>query len=220
MADAARALEIPVISGNVSLYNETNGEAIWPTPVVGMVGLLEDVERSVPSAFQRQGDVVLLAGEQPSPAGLAGSEYLRLTRDLVAGKPQIDLAAEVKLQRFLVAAADVGLLRSAHDIAVGGLAVALAESCIAGGTGAEVDTKVAGAALFAETQSSAIVSCAADGEQRLTAIAEEFGVTLRRIGYVGSERLRIDDIDLPIAALRDAYESGLPHALEGIAPNV
>jgi len=134
--------------------------------------------------------------------------------------PRIDLDAEARLQRFLIAAAGAGLLRSAHDVAVGGLAVALAESCIAGGIGATVDAGVTGAALFAETQSSAVASCAADDAQRLTAVAEECGVALRRIGVVGGERLRLGDVDLPVTAARDAYEFGLPRALEGVAPNV
>jgi phosphoribosylformylglycinamidine synthase len=159
MADAARALGLPVISGNVSLYNESTGEAIWPTPVVGCVGLLEDVERAVPSGFQRDGDVVMLIGWQSHVgesgrgdgsngasaahptveaiegllnarrASLAGSEYLRETRGVVVGMPAINLIEAVKLQQFLLDCGTKGLLASAHDISGGGLATALAECC-------------------------------------------------------------------------------------------
>ena len=137
MADAARALDIPVISGNVSLYNENNGEAIWPTPVVGCVGLIEDVDRVVPMGFQAAGDAVLLlhaAGRcGRTRDALAGSEYLRRdTRHSSRAGRAIDLHAAARLQSFLREASSSGLLASAHDVGPGGLAVALAESCIAG----------------------------------------------------------------------------------------
>ena len=220
MADAARALGIPVISGNVSLYNETNGEAIWPTPVVGMVGLLDDATRAVPMAFRGEGDAILLVGAEPSLDGLAGSEYVRLSRGMVAGKPRIDLDAEARLQRFLIDAANAGLLRSAHDVSVGGLAVALGESCIAGGMGAECDAQVEGSALFAETQSGAVLSSRASDVDAVARLASQHGIACRGIGRIGGAHLRINAIDLPVDALREAYESGLPHALEGVTANV
>ncbi len=163
---------------------------------------------------------MLLAGEQPSTAGLAGSEYLRATLGIVAGKPQLDLNAAVALQRFLVAAAEAGVVRSAHDVAAGGLAVALAESCIAGGIGADIDAPIAGAALFAETQSCAVVSCGAEAMAEITALAARCGVAITRIGRVTGDALRFAGDAVPVAALRDAYEAGLPHALEGVTANV
>ena len=220
MADAARTLGIPVISGNVSLYNETAGEPIWPTPVVGMVGLIEDVERVVPVGFQDKDDIVLLAGATPTAAGLAGSEYLRSTRGLVAGKPTIDLAAEGRLQRFLADAAGARLLRSAHDVAVGGLAVALAESCIDGNTGVRVEAGVAGQSLFAETQSCVVLTCRAEDTARVAALAQQAGVPCIEAGRVGGDRLRIGAIDISVGELREAYQSGLPRALEGVTANV
>ncbi len=220
MADAARALGIPVISGNVSLYNEINGEAIWPTPVVGMVGLLDDVARAVPMAFRGEGDAVLLAGMRPSVDGLAGSEYLRFTGGVVAGKPRLDLQAEVSLQRFLAAASEAGLLRSAHDVAVGGLAVALAESCIAGGIGAEISGVADDVTLFAETQSCVVLSCRADDAARIAVLAKEHGVACASIGRAAGSRLHIGGLDLAVADLNEAYESGLPRALEGVTVNV
>ena len=225
MADAARALGIPVVSGNVSLYNENNGEAIWPTPVVGCVGLIEDVNCVVPMAFQAEGDAVLLVSAPTggaTPASIGGSEYLRLTRGIVAGKPSIDLHAAARLQRFLQDASSAGLLASAHDIAAGGLAVALAESCIAGDVGVDAAASVSRTSdlLFGEPQSNVIVSCAAGRpESALQVMATAHGLTAHRLGVVAGDRLRIGAIDVSVADLRDAYESGLPHALEGVAAN-
>ena len=162
MADACRALGVPVVSGNVSLYNETQGEAIYPTPVVGAVGLMDDARSALGAAFDAPGLAVLLLGAaHPNPgegapaaaagesAALAGSEYLATEHQMVAGKPAIDLDAEARLQRLLVALAQERLLRSAHDCADGGLAVALAESAVLGGVG------FAGAPGFASNPGSA-----------------------------------------------------------------
>ncbi|HXK34866.1 MAG TPA: phosphoribosylformylglycinamidine synthase subunit PurL [Dehalococcoidia bacterium] len=217
MADAARALEIPVISGNVSLYNETEGAAIWPTPVVGVVGLLEGPPR--PSGFVDDGDAVYLvrAGDADASA-LAGSEYMRLRYGIVAGRPQVDLDAATRLQRFL---ARTGALKSAHDVGVGGLAVALAESCIASGHGLE-----GGAAplrdlrLFGEQQSAVVVSCAVADTGALESAARADGLRVDTLGVVRGERLRFGGIDLSVAELRDAYENGIPRALEGVTANV
>jgi phosphoribosylformylglycinamidine synthase len=225
MADAARVLGIPVVSGNVSLYNENNGEAIWPTPVVGCVGLIEDVDRVVPMAFQDEGDAVLLVAPPTSAAAagsLAGSEYARVTRGIVAGKPSIDLHAAARVQRFLLEASAAGLLSSAHDVAAGGLAVALAESCIAGDLGIDATASPwrASAQLFREPQSEIVVSCGAGRAQsELQLMATAHGLTAHHLGVVAGERLRLGPIDVSIHDLREAYESGLPHALEGLTAN-
>ena len=225
MADAARALEIPVISGNVSLYNENNGEAIWPTPVVGCVGLIEDVDRVVPMAFQADGDVVLLVGPSagaPAAASLAGSEYLRGTAGVTAGHPRLDLHAAARLQQFLLEAAADGLLASAHDIGPGGLAVALAECCLSGALGIDASIHAArtAALLFGEPQSTVVVSCAgARAESELQVLATKHGLTAHSLGTVTGVRLRIGQIDISIDDMRDAYESGLPRALEGVPAN-
>jgi phosphoribosylformylglycinamidine synthase len=185
-----------------------------------MLGLLDDVARTVSMAFRDEGDTVLLAGVRPSVDGLAGSEYLRTMRGVVAGKPRIDLQAEVALQRFLAAASQAGLLRSAHDVAVGGLAVTLAESCIAGGVGAAISGVADDVSLFAETQSCVALSCRADDAARVTELAQSHGVACTGIGRVSGSRLRIGDLDIAVADLNEAYESGLPHALEGVTANV
>ena len=165
MAEACRAQNTPVVSGNVSLYNETSGEAVYPTPVVGMMGLLEDAERRCQTGFQAEGDLVFLlgAGIEATAASLAGSDYLHEVHGLVAGRPVIDLGLEVRVQRACLEAIRRGLLRSAHDCSNGGLAVAMAESCIACGKGLDAAGLDFGgrldAALFGEAASRIVVSC-------------------------------------------------------------
>ncbi len=219
MADAARALGIPVVSGNVSLYNETNGDAIWPTPVVGMVGILDDATRAVPMGFRREGDAVFIAGAAPSLGDLAGAQYLRTMYGITAGAPRIDVDAERRLQAFLREAADAGLLASAHDVSSGGLAVAVAECAMASGIGAEIALDGDAVAYFGETQSRVVVTCAAGNVAALTAAIERNDIAFSHAGFVGGDRLRLGAIDLAVSALREPYEAGLPHALEGVTAN-
>ena len=226
IAAACRALGTPVVSGNVSLYNEAESGAVTPTPVIGMLGVIEDVRRVVPMGFRQPGDVVLLLGAPPAqPAGsLGGSEYLALLHGREAGPITVDLEAEAALVRFLVEAAATRLLRSAHDCSDGGLAVALAESAIAGaaGRGVGIDCAAAplgarrDAALFGEAGGRALVSVAPTGLAAVEALARRRGVALARLGTVGGERLRIGrgGIDVPLAAAADAYSGGLERALQ------
>ncbi|OGO49789.1 MAG: phosphoribosylformylglycinamidine synthase II [Chloroflexi bacterium RBG_16_68_14] len=220
MAAACRALGVPVVSGNVSLYNETSGEPVYPTPVVGMMGLIDDVERAVPMGFQDKGDQVFLLGVESlrgEAADLAGSEYLKvLHHGLVAGRPRIDLELEARVQRLCLEAARRGLLKSAHDCSRGGLAVALAESCIEGGQGLDArDLVIEGrldAALFGEAPSRIVVSTA-EGVA-LAALAREQGAPLVRLGRVAGQGLVLGKyVDAAIDDLRDAFEAGLPRAL-------
>jgi phosphoribosylformylglycinamidine synthase len=197
MALACEALGIPVVSGNVSLYNETDGRPIYPTPVVGCVGLVADV-RELPSAW-RAGDAVLVAGEPR--LSLDGSEYQTRFLGGPAGRPPLpDLVAEVELIRFLWRTAP--LLTSAHDAAEGGLAVALAESALAAGVGAEVELAGDARSWFGEGGGQAIVTCRPEDVERLD------GIPLRRIGLAGGERL----LGLELAELRSAHSAGLGRA--------
>ena len=224
MAAACRALGTPVVSGNVSLYNETaagDGTArpIYPTPVVGRLGLMENVDQVVPMAFQAEGDQVFLLGIDAlhgDAATLAGSEYLRTAHNLVAGQPRLDLELEVRLQKLCLEAGRTGLLESAHDCSRGGLAVALAECCIDPALGLSApDVAVSGrldAALFGEAPSRIVVSTR-DGA-RLEALAAEHDVPCLELGTVSGDRLVLGDvIDVAVADMRDAYEGGLPRAL-------
>ena len=222
MADASRALDAPVISGNVSLYNETQGKGIYPTPVIGALGLLEDVQRHVSIDFKSAGDVVVLLGSsavEGEAGALAGSEYLEAVHGLVAGTPTIDLEREAAVQRACRRLVTDGVARSAHDCSDGGLAVALAESCIAGGIGTRVDCPVTGrwdAALFGERQSRIVVSVAPEGMQRLeeTCRAEDTPWTI--LGNVGGESLIIGEVlEVPVEAMKDAWEGGVERLLNG-----
>jgi phosphoribosylformylglycinamidine synthase subunit PurL len=191
MAQACEALGIPVVSGNVSLYNETDGRAIHPTPVVGCVGVVDDV-RTVPGRW-REGDVVLVAGD-PEVA-LDGSEYQTLFLGGASGRPpRPDIAAESALLRFLANAAP--LLTSAHDASEGGLAVALAEAALYAGVGARVELGAGALEWFGEGGGRAVVTCRPEDADRLR------GVPFRRLGVVGGERL----LGVGLYELRDAYE--------------
>jgi phosphoribosylformylglycinamidine synthase len=200
LADACRELGIPVVSGNVSLYNETAGRSIPPTPTVGMVGLLEDVSLTVPTAF-REGSAVILLGEPP--ISLSAGEY--------AGDgpfPRFDLASESRLAQLLRALAQRRLLRSAQDVSDGGLAVAIAECVLLGSTGATLH--VSGSpevALFSEDQGRAVVSCAPENVEAVLAEARRHGTLAARIGQTGGDRLRFDHaLDVTIESLRSAWE--------------
>jgi phosphoribosylformylglycinamidine synthase len=220
MAEACRKLGVPVISGNVSLYNETGRQAVYPTPVIGMLGLLEDVSRRCPMAFAKEGQEVFLLGGEPESgaSALAGSEYLKEAHGLVAGRPAIDLDLEVRVQRAALEAIGAGLATACHDCSEGGLAVALAEMCIGGGLGLDAaGIDIGGrldAALFGEGQSRIVMAVAPEGKQRLAEMAAAHDVPLAYIGRVGGQRLVLGRyIDLPLSELVDAYEGGLEGAL-------
>ena len=161
---------------------------IYPTPVVGVVGLLDDADAVVPSQFEATGDHVFAVGAEPLVHDLAGSEYLHRTTGDVAGRPRIDLDVAARLQRFLLAAARGRLLRSAHDVSTGGLAVALAECCFAGVglAGAPFDAPRLDVALFGETQSRVVVSCDPADASAVQALAREHDVACISIGTTGA----------------------------------
>jgi len=220
MAEACHKLGIPVISGNVSLYNETGGQAVHPSPVIGTLGLLEDVSRRCPMAFAEEGqEVFLLGGELEGDASaLAGSEHLKEAHGLVAGRPSIDLDLEVRVQRAVLAAIGEGLATACHDCSEGGLAVALAEMCIGGGLGLDGSgIKLGGrldAALFGEGQSRIVMAVAPEGGQRLAEEAAAHDVPIAHIGRVTGQRLVLGRyIDLPVAELAAAYRGGVERAL-------
>jgi phosphoribosylformylglycinamidine synthase len=213
MSAACRALGVPVVSGNVSLYNETDGEPIYPTPMVGALGKIERAEQRVGAAFREPGDAIVLLGD--AEPWLGGSLYLAARHGTVAGRlPRLDLEDEARLQRLLVELAAAGLLRSAHDIADGGLAVAVAESAILGRQGVDVSIEAGPdrpeAELFGEGQSRALVSVAPERLPAVLAAAAAAGVPARRVGRVGGARVRFGDwIDLALDDVAEAWERGL-----------
>ena len=199
MAQAAEALGVPIVSGNVSLYNETNGKALHPTPYVGCVGLVEDVRR-VPGKWQA-GDILFLAGAPE--LRFDGSEAQALWGALAGQPAQLDLAAEAALVHFLWRSAPQ--LTLAHDAAEGGLAVALAEAALWSGLGCLIDVPLDAVALFGEGGGQAVVACAAGEVESLVAAAAASGVPLRRIGSAGGDQL----LDVALAAARAAWETPL-----------
>jgi phosphoribosylformylglycinamidine synthase len=239
MAQACEAFDTPVVSGNVSFYNESFGNAIYPTPMVGMLGVIDDVSKHCDARFKNEGDVVALLGPAAN-AWLDGSEYQKVRFGRVEGRvPDVDLDLEKRLQRVLRDGIGAGLIKSAHDCAEGGLAVALAESCIASGVvggaltaapppslGAAL-TVPAGAlradvALFGEGPTRVIVTCAPGDAAALATAAAAAGLPLTILGTVAGDRLQVTvegaavegaaTIDIPVAELRRSYES-LPDRL-------
>ena len=217
MARACRVLDIPVISGNVSLYNETRGEAVYPTPVVGMVGLIEDIDRRCTAGFSDEGDLVFLLGGQEGTGGLEGSEYLEVRHGIVAGKPSIDLVFEKRVQRCCLSAIKRGIIKSAHDCSDGGLAVALAECCIRGSIGFKGTWEIQGridTTVFGEFQSGIVVSLEPGKAKELEKIATQAKVSLWRLGVVGGRRLIIAGlVDLPLEQIERVWCRGLEEAL-------
>jgi phosphoribosylformylglycinamidine synthase II len=222
VSDACRALSIPVVSGNVSFYNETDGRAIPPTPTIGMVGLLENVENRVGMFFRRAGDLVARLGETRDELG--GSEFLRTIRGRDEGPcPEINLEAERRLIRLLLSLAERKLLSSAHDIADGGLAVALAECAMASGLGAEITLHESShrpsALLFGESTGRVVVSFDPAAREEVIMEAEHAGVPLLIGGRVGGDRLRLQTgsgilLDERVEALREIWRDGFVRAIE------
>jgi phosphoribosylformylglycinamidine synthase len=224
LRDACLAFGTPVISGNVSFYNETEGRSIPPTPVIGMVGLLEDASQHVTQWFKSEGDAVVLLGRNREELG--SSEYLAVIHHQVrGGVPWIDLEIERRLIRAVVASAREGLLRSAHDVAEGGLAVALAECCITSETTAPLGARIEleggfrpDALLFGESHARMIVSVRRRHLTRLREIARREDVPISVIGEVRGRALEIGDlIGVDVATLRECWRNGLTKALAGPA---
>ena len=219
LSEAARVLNTPVISGNASLYNETPTGAIIPTPGIGMVGVIEDVARHLTIA-PRPGDlVVLLGGPVAQPAStLAGSEYQHVVHETLGGRPSIDLDLEARVQRLVLDAHARGLLSAAHDLADGGLAVAVAEMCIAAGHGISAATLDAGArldaALFGEAPSRFLVAVRdADAAAAVVALASAVGVPSTSLGRIEGDAIALGPIAVSLAAARGEWETGLERAL-------
>ncbi len=229
IADACRALDTPVTGGNVSFYNESPAGSVDPTPVIGMVGLLDDVDRAMRPWFTTPGDAVILLGT--TRGHLGGSSYWAQVRGLVGGAPPpVDLDAERCLVRLLVALAERGLASSAHDVSDGGLGVALAEACLGGpyqdeGLGADIQLEetqreLPGVALlFGEDQARALLSASVDRLPGVLALAREHRVPASPIGTVGARgatlhiALRDAVVSLAVSELRNIYYQAIPHRM-------
>ncbi|MBN8204232.1 phosphoribosylformylglycinamidine synthase subunit PurL [Bacillus sp. NTK034] len=216
ISEACRTLNTPVIGGNVSLYNETNGTAIYPTPVIGMVGLVDDIDHVTTQSFKASGDLIYLVGETKDEFG--GSELQKMTYGKIFGKaPELDLEKEEKAQEQILKAIRSGLVASAHDVAEGGLAVAAAESLI-GSKGLGADIKVTGnatSALFSESQSRFLLSVKKENQEAFESLvdAKLIGeVTEAPILYISNEEglLLAEQVDV----LKQAWKGAIPCLLK------
>lgn len=209
MAKAAQKLGAPVVSGNVSLYNETAAGAIFPTPVVGMVGLLKDIEHRCGMALHDEGDMLVLLG--PIREELGGSEYLQVCYGLEKGKvPEVDLEQESRLIEMLISLIEARLLKSCHDISEGGLAIALAESAIKGMIGFRVQwdwgVRRKDRILFSEASGRVVVSLDEKDLASLSSLATQYEIEFLELGRVGSDRMiwEEDGIEFVNLAVQDA----------------
>jgi phosphoribosylformylglycinamidine synthase len=230
MSEACRAFNTPVVSGNVSFYNETEGRGVLPTPVIGMLGLVEDVRRIIQPGFKNAGDLIALLGTTRDDISV--SEYASTIKGSTTAEmiklgrvPALNLETELAVQKACLSAAEAGLLRSAHDCSDGGLAVALAECCFSSlnrtAVGAEVDlggTLSVTARLFSETPSRIIVSFEDAALGQMEEIAARVGCTLSILGRTGGDRLRIkadgnEVIALGLADVENAWRASLENRL-------
>jgi phosphoribosylformylglycinamidine synthase len=212
LKDACAELGTPVIGGNVSLYNQTGETAILPTPVVAVLGVIDDVTKRTPSGFAAEGERVFLLGETREE--LSGSEWAHVVHGHLGGvPPEVDLAAEKALATLLVEA--VGLLSSAHDLSDGGLAQALAESALRNSIGARVS--VPGdvfLGLFAESTARVLVTVPDAGADVLADLARKHGVPLTPLGLTGGSEISIEEVfTIPIDEIRSVWSATLPDAL-------
>ena len=219
LADACEAFSTSVISGNVSFYNETPEHAIYPTPTIGMLGLLEPASNRVTMDFKADGDKVFLVSEGAPTFG--ASEYLSLIHGQEVGAPPaLDVAAELRVQAFVRDAIAKQLVASAHDVSDGGLAVALAESAIAGRRGATVAIAADESTLklFGERMASIVLSATPENADALVALAKSHGTSLAEIGTVSGDKLAVNAgettlIDASVRSLAEAFETAIPHAM-------
>jgi phosphoribosylformylglycinamidine synthase len=210
MGDACLAFDTPVTGGNVSFYNESSDSAIWPTPVIGMLGVIDDYHRAVPSGFVAEGNQIWILGDTAEEFG--GSEFQALFMDELAGNPPVlDLESEAALHRLLADLSRESIAKSAHDCSDGGLAVA---------TGFDVDLGVLGldavASLFSESASRVIVSVESSGAERLRELAEQHSVPLMFLGRTKDGAMRFRGLfDVSLEEARDIYETAIPKLLAG-----
>jgi len=233
MSEACRTFDTPVTGGNVSFYNEDPQRTVYPTPVVGMVGLIEDLKHVTTQWFKEEGDVIVLLGDTQEELG--ASEYLKVIHNLVKGNtPNLNLDEEKRIQDACLEMIQKGLIKSAHDCSEGGLTVALTECCISSPNllGANIrlkDNIRLDALLFGESQSRIVITTEEKDLNALKEIASQHKISLSEIGRVGGEKLKIslgsDEseippkagkvlIDLPVAKLADLYDNAIERIME------
>lgn len=220
MGDACRILETPVTGGNVSFYNENPKGAVFPTPTIGMLGIVDDIDKHTTTAgFKSAGDVVFYVGAPRR--GLGATEYLSWCHGRTEGDaPELDLIFEKNLQQATLHAIRGGFVRAAHDVSDGGLAITLAEMAIFSGLGAQIDLAQLGGEkldiLYSEAQSGIVLSVSPEHAENLPGIFHEFGIPAYQIGVVGGSSLKLaSGTELEVAAMKDLYENAIPKAMKG-----
>lgn len=220
IGDACRKLNTPVTGGNVSFYNQSKDYAVYPTPVIGMLGLIEDVNKSMTAYFKYEGDIIYVLGENLGEIG--GSEYLHIIHKLIKGdSPEINTEKELRLHRALLELIEKGLINSAHDISEGGLTVSLAECCIINrdksiGCKIKYDYEYRkDIDLFSESQSRVIISSGRKNEESIVSTCEKHGIKIAKIGIAGGRDLIInDDIKLSLEGIFSSYYTKLDKLME------
>ncbi len=217
IGEAAESLSTPIVSGNVSLYNETNGQAILPTPTIGAVGLIENADFTARVGGASDEDVLFLIGEHGTHLGQSIYQRECLSEELGA-PPPVDLSAELARGEFIRATIRAGNVTACHDLSDGGLAVALAEMCMASGIGVyiEFEPEHPHAALFGEDQARYLVSCAIDHADKLVANAKNADIPISKLGSFGGDQLTIgSQISIPVDEMKRVHEAWFPEYMEG-----
>jgi phosphoribosylformylglycinamidine synthase len=212
--DACRELETPVVSGNVSLYNETNGVSVYPTPAIVTVGVNDDANKVLPSAFQNDGNAILLIGETRGNFG--GSLYIKeLFGETVGSLEDVEYSQEQRLWQFVIEANADGLLESAKDVNVGGVAVAIAKMAAVGDKGIVADMSIDDPRwIFDETQSRAIVEVRPEDMEAVARKSLELGLRVEKIGDTGGDTVALNDVSIPLGKLKDIYFNRFKEVIE------
>lgn len=208
---ACLEFDIPIISGNVSLYNESNEKPIYPTPIIGAIGHIKDYRKSVTSSFKNIDDIIMIIGEDiidDNDNFLAGSEYQKIFESMLTGKPSLDLQNELMLQNSMLEMIDKCLIKSAHDSSTGGILLAISESCILGEIGCEISLSGVNrkSTYFGESRSVVIISCSIDNAEKILDITKNNNVNSKIIGKVQGEKLIVnDDINIKVERLKSIF---------------
>lgn len=220
MSEACRAFNTPVTGGNVSFYNENPNGAIFPSPIIGMLGVIEDVEKhAVTPAFKKDGERIFYIGGDRR--GLGGSEYLKAVHNLTAGDaPYLDLYFEVKLQNTILEAIKNGFITAAHDISDGGLAVTLAEMAVFGSKGAVLSVDglkgTIHEVLYSEAQSGVVITAAAENSEKVMSFFKENGIPFYELGNVGGDTFEISGLlSMNVNSMKEIHENVIPHLMKG-----
>ncbi len=211
--EACKELNTPVVSGNVSLYNETDGVSIFPTPAIAMVGVNDSENRVLTSKFKNSGDIILLVGDIKDDFG--GSLALKEIVGEIKGEvPELNYKQELKLWDLIIKANEQELLNSAKDINIGGLAIALAKVSAISNMGVDVNSNLDNKRIFAESPSTAIVTLSANKLDKFLNLAKDIGITIKEIGKVGGDTFKVDDIEVSLVALKDIYFNKFKELIE------